>query len=89
MWTERWVSSLVDDRGHPVLTRGRHVVFANDADGTPWILDAVTGRVASYYFKGGSWAEPAFATFDEYMDYALAGELPDREWETVARALFV
>lgn len=88
LWTGRWVSGLVDDAGQPMLRSGQHVVFANDADGTPWILDATTGGVASYYFKGGSWEEPTFDSFDKYMEYALSGEPSDSEWQNVARAIF-
>ena len=88
LWTERWCAGLQDDNGRDVLERARHVVFANDADGTPWILDASSGRVASYYFKGGSWEEPQFDGFDEFMDYALSTNLHGENWALAARSIF-
>lgn len=70
--TESWTRTLRDyDARGDILFPGRHIVFANDADGTPWIVDASSGRVASFYWKGGDWEEPQFTSHDEFMNYVF------------------
>ena len=70
--TERWRQLLAqyDSRGD-ILRTGEHIVFANDADGSPWILHVATGRVASFYWKGGDWQDPPFPSHDDFMEYVL------------------
>jgi len=79
--TVSWIDTLrdYDERGD-ILIPGRHIVFANDADGTPWILDTTTGEVASFYWKGGDWEEPRFGSHDEFMEHIFAPELDDAHW---------
>ena len=79
--TNHWVKILsgYDERGDIIQT-GRHVVFANDADGTPWIWDSKTGVVASFYWKGGDWEEPEFASFGNFMEYVFTPEEDDDSW---------
>lgn len=85
--TSRWINLLRDyDARGDILQAGRHIVFANDADGTPWVWDSATGTVASFYWKGGDWEEPSFASFDDFMDYVLSPRGDDSSW---ARALKV
>jgi hypothetical protein len=88
--TSRWISSLreYDARGD-VLFPGRHVVFANDADGTPFIWDARSGEVASFYWKGGDWEEPRFPSHDAFMEHIFASYAEVPEWERVLDAVGV
>jgi len=82
--TDRWIDVLKDyDARGDILSSDRHVVFANDADGTPWILDAPTDRVASFYWKGGDWQEPRFPSFDAFMSDLFTSRLDDGSWATV------
>ena len=81
--TQRWIEILRDyDESGDVIAEGRHCVFANDADGTPWIYDAQTGEVASFYWKGGDWCDPRFAGFDDFMDDVLSPKPDDPDWST-------
>ena len=85
--TARWINMLrdYDARGN-ILHVGRHIVFANDADGTPWIWNSASGREASFYWKGGDWEEPSFSSFDDFMEYILSPRDDDPSW---AKALQV
>jgi len=76
--TNHWVKMLsnYDERGD-IIKKGRHVVFAHDADGTPWIWDSQTGVVASFYWKGGDWEEPFFPSFAEFMNYVFTPDAED------------
>ncbi len=82
--TDRWIRVLkdYDDRGD-VLSKSRHCVFANDADGTPWICDNESGEVASFYWKGGDWCDPRFASFDAFMEDLLSHHSDDEDWSTM------
>jgi hypothetical protein len=86
--TELWVELLrkYDDRGD-VLFGGRHVVFANDADGTPWIWDSKTDDVAKFYWKGGDWEDPRFKSFSDFMGYICRGADDDNWTAALARAV--
>lgn len=88
--TARWVETLrqYDERGD-VLFAGRHVVFANDSAGAPWIIDATNGRVASFWWKGGDWEEPVFASLDEFMEQYIFRPSPDEsDWAKALSTLF-
>ena len=88
VWTARYLESGRDyDSRGDVLKPGVHIVFAMDADGTPWILDVVSGRVASFYFKGGDWQEPSFPSFDSFMEHMLAEDLHSQDWGVAVRGI--
>lgn len=86
--TNSWIKTLsnYNERGD-ILKAGRHVVFANDADGTPWIWDSKTGEVASFYWKGGDWEKPQFKSFNEFMEYVFIPEKEDNDWHEVLRII--
>lgn len=86
--TQSWIETLrnYDHRGD-ILVPARHLVFANDADGTPWILDASTGEVASFYWKGGDWEEPRFRSHDEFMEHIFVPEKDDPDWAAALEAI--
>ena len=85
--TSHWINLLRDyDTRGDVLQAGQHIVFANDADGTPWIWDSATGRVASFYWKGGDWEQPSFLSFDDFMDYILSPRDDDPSWANALQA---
>jgi hypothetical protein len=89
LWTTRYIETGRDyDTRGDVLCAGRHIVFAMDADGTPWILDALTGRVASFYFKGGDWQEPSYPSVDVFMEAMLSSAGHGEDWAAAARGIF-
>jgi hypothetical protein len=86
--TQRWIELLrkYDGRGD-VLFAGRHVVFANEADGTPWVWDSITNEVATFYWKGGDWEEPRFKSFSDFMEHICRGADDERWTAALTRAV--
>ena len=87
--TASWIATLrnYDEHGD-VLCHGRHVVFALDSDGSPWVLDAKTGEVASYWWKGGRWEDPRFRSHDAFMDHLFAPTAHDDDWAAALAIVF-
>ena len=52
--------------GTSPLAQGQHLIFGNDASGSPLIWDRNSDRVSTFFFKGGDW-EPIAQTFEEFM----------------------
>lgn len=77
--TQQWLEIIRQERGD-VIRAGQHSVFANDSDGAPWIYDDQTREVAVFYWKGGDWCEPRFASFDDFMNDVFTAKPDDPNW---------
>ncbi len=79
--SEEWDIFLESGDEHPegtikIFENGQHIIFAVEGNGTPWVLDVLSNKVAAYYFKGGSW-ERSFDSFDDFMEHVMSPELEE------------
>jgi hypothetical protein len=86
--TREWIDNLKDyDARGDVLFAGRHIVFATDGAGVPWVLDVHSGEVASFYPRGGGWEEPRYPSFDAFMNNLFDGPTRHEQWRQVRNAV--
>lgn len=77
---EMWTDTLSDyDEKGSIIDPQKHLVFANDSDGAPWILNTETGEVGCFYWKGGDWCE-TFTSFSDFMNYVFKPDEKDPDW---------
>ena len=79
--TNKWIENLRNyDDEEDVLTEGRHVVIASDADGAPWIFDSVNHSVQCYYWESGEWCQPRYESHDTFVDAVFYKESNSEDW---------
>lgn len=79
--TNKWIELLRNyDHHGDVLIPNRHLVIAEDADGTPWVFNAIDQSVKSYYWKAGQWCDPRYESHDDFMNAVMYKDLNSADW---------
>lgn len=79
--TQKWIETLREysEQGD-ILTAGRHIVIANEADGTPWVFDGDDRSVQRFYWKEATWCDPRFPSHDAFMNHVMYSDSGIKEW---------
>lgn len=84
--TDRWFRLLQDDEEFwRHVDEKKSVVIANDPDGAPWVYNAQTGKVTSYWWKEGTWEHSQCSSLAEFVEFVFGPHEGEDDWETVKR----